>query len=247
MGTVLNCGSHRRFGDALTRAIIDAARASQLRPHSAIMIPRSYRSQVTQFTTVPILLALAVTPARADVETQAAMREYFAGEQRGGLVLVGMGAVGLAAGGGALAEGSPRAEGAGYVLLGMGTVHVAAGAFVYFASRARARKFESWIERDRAGFVVTESKRMRGVSRQFLALKITEVVLIAGGVAMIAIGASDDRPRVEGAGYALAAEMLATLAFDIVAARRAGRYRGRLAANAQITEQGFTLGVVGRF
>jgi hypothetical protein len=196
---------------------------------------------------IAVLVLMAASPARADPETQAAMREYFAGEQRGGFVLIGMGAAGIAGGALAVAEGSQFAEGASYVLFGVGAVHVAAGTFVYVASRARVRTFGGEIARDRAGFVARESKRMKGVSRQFTALKIAEVILIAGGITLGAVGGATDRPRLEGAGYALAVEMAATLAFDVFAARRAYRYRERLAASAAVGGGSFTLGVTGRF
>jgi hypothetical protein len=146
-----------------------------------------------------------------------------------------------------VAEGSQVAEGASYVLFGVGAVHVAAGTFVYLASRARVRTFGDEIARDRAGFVARESKRMKGVSRQFTALEIAEVILTAGGITMGIVGNTTDRPRLEGAGYALAAEMAATLAFDYVAARRAYRYRERLAASATVGGGSVTLGVTGRF
>jgi hypothetical protein len=196
---------------------------------------------------IAILVLVVASPASADPETQAAMREYFAGEQRGGFVLVGMGAAGLAAGGIALAEGSQRAEGASYVLFAMGTVHVAAGVFVYVASRGRVRKFGPEIDRDQAAFVARESKRMKGVSRGFTTLKIVEVILIAGGITVGVVANTRDQPRLEGAGYAVAVEAAATLAFDIVAARRAHRYRERLAPRASVSDNAITLGIAGRF
>ena len=48
---------------------------------------------------------------------------------------------------------------------------------------------------------------------------------------MAVIGHTNDSPRLEDAGYALAAEAAATLIFDIVAARRAHRYRERLSTS----------------
>lgn len=192
---------------------------------------------------IVLLVLAAVSPARADSETQAAMEEYFTGEKRGGLVLMGMGGAGFAVGGGLLAEGSARALGASYVLLGVGVAHAAAGVFVYFASRGRMDKFRDQILQDNAGFVTRESTRMRGVSTQFFVLKIVEVILIGGGLAMVAIGRTDDKPRLEGAGYALAAEMAATLVFDIFAARRASRYREQLGARVSVTDSGVVFGV----
>jgi len=151
------------------------------------------------------------------------MTEYFAGEKRGGLTLVGMGVVGVGAGGGLLASSSTTGdvgEGMAYPLLAMGGIHVAAGVFVYIASRGREAKLPrspGWVEGERT--------RMKGVSKQFIALEVVEVVLIAGGLTMAGIGHSTERPRLEGIGYGLAIEAAATLAFDVGAARRAYGYR----------------------
>ena len=62
------------------------------------------------------------------------MNDYFDGEKRGGITLVGMGAAGLLAGGLMLRSDHPTLEGASYPLLGVGVLHVAAGIFVYVAS-----------------------------------------------------------------------------------------------------------------
>jgi hypothetical protein len=51
---------------------------------------------------------------------------------------------------------------------------------------------------------------------------------------MAYFGNDRDRPQLEGAGYALAAEAAATLLFDIVASRRASRYRARLAGSSML-------------
>jgi len=182
------------------------------------------------------LLAIAFVfatpaPVRADAtRTQAAMEEYFAGEQRGGFVLVGMGGAGLAAGGLLYAEGSDTAKGASYPLLGIGLAHVAAGIFVHVSSSRRIHKFRDQITKDSRAFVTVERPRMKGVSTQFFVLKIAEVALIAGGLTMAGIGHETERPQLKGAGIALAAELAATLVFDIVAARRAHRYRAALGA-----------------
>ncbi|HVK82945.1 MAG TPA: hypothetical protein VM513_02505, partial [Kofleriaceae bacterium] len=72
--------------------------------------------------------------------------------------------------------------------------------------------------------------RMAGVSTQLTALKVVEVVLIAGGLTMAGIGHRTDRPRLKGVGLALALEASLTLGFDIFAARRAHTYRDELAS-----------------
>jgi len=196
---------------------------------------------------IVVLLAsnAAAEPDRG--RTRAAMDEYFAGEKRGGVTLVGMGAAGLLAGGLMLRSSNLTLKGASYPLLGIGVLHVAAGIFVYVSSAGRADQFADDIEKDPTAFVARERPRMRRVSTQFTVLKIVEVVLIAGGLTMAGIGHRTDRPRLKGAGLALAAEMGLTLGFDIFAARRAHTYRDELAAvdvQASVDQSGVPLALI---
>ncbi len=158
------------------------------------------------------------------------MEDYFAGEKLGGFTLMGMGAAGLLGGGLMLRSRYLTLKGASYPLLGIGVLHMAAGIFIYLSSDKRIDQFAGEIETDPAAFVARERSRMRGVSTQFTVLKVVEIVLIAGGLTMAGIGHRTDRPRLKGAGLALAAEMTLTLGFDIWAARRAHSYRDELAA-----------------
>ena len=165
------------------------------------------------------------------VRTQAAMENYFSGEKRGGLTLVGIGAGGLTAGG-LLHFGSDSdvAKGMSYPLLGLGIAHVAAGIFVYVASDRRIDTFSKNIATDPQAFTTAERTRMKGVSTTFTALKIVEVVLIAGGLTTAYFAHRGDRKTLEGVGYGVAIEAGLTLGFDIIAARRAYDYRDDLAA-----------------
>lgn len=186
-----------------------------------------------------IILALA-TPAFAD--PRGAMTDYYDGEIAGGWTLMGMGAAGLTAGGFLYADDGPRARGASYVAFGFGAAHLAAGIYINVASRVREHAYRIAIDKAPQPWLAYEGHRMRGVSTQFLVLKIVEVALIAGSGTMAVIGNTTDRPRLEGAGYALAAEAAATLVFDIIAARRAHRYRARLANS--ITADTFVVGAL---
>jgi hypothetical protein len=174
-------------------------------------------------------LVLAASRAEAEpVATRAAMEDYFAGEQHGAYALVAL----------LYVEGSDRAIGAAYPLLGVGIAHVGAGVFVYLASDRRITKFRAQIASDEPGFLAAESARMRKVSRTFFALKVVEVVGIAGGLTLAAV-AHGDHPTLEGVGYGLAGEFAATLVFDIIAARRAHRYRAHLDVRPGVTAFGF--------
>lgn len=181
---------------------------------------------------VVAVVVLSSSTAGADPDptaTRIAMQDYFAGEQTGGIILVGMGVGGLATGALLVRQSSPTLRGASYPLLGLGLAHLAAGIFIYISSAKRIEQFDAAITKDTAVFVRDEQPRMRGVSTQFLVLKIVEGVLGAGGIAMAAIGHTTNRPRLKGAGIALAIEMAATFAFDVFAARRAHTYRDELA------------------
>ncbi len=88
---------------------------------------------------------------------------------------------------------------------------------------------------------------MRGVSTQLTVLKVVEIVLIAGGLTMAGIGHRTDRPRLKGAGLALAAEMGLTLGFDLFAAQRAHTYRDELAAvdvQATVDQSGIPVALI---
>jgi hypothetical protein len=174
-----------------------------------------------------VLLAVMPAVARADPASDA-MHEYFEGEQTGSYVLAGMGTAGIVGGALLLRSDSPRAQGAGYSFLAMGGLHVAAGAFIYAVSARRIDKFTDQIAQDRSTWIAEESKRMSSVSTQLTALKIAELVVVAGGFALAGIGHRYDRPRLVGAGLALSLEMSATFVFDIFASRRAHMYRDSL-------------------
>jgi len=91
------------------------------------------------YSLLAIVVATLAGPALAHADppdaahAQAAMEDYFAGEERGGYVLIGMGVAGLIAGGWLYRAGTPTARGASYPLLGVGVIHLAAGIFVNVA------------------------------------------------------------------------------------------------------------------
>jgi hypothetical protein len=99
-------------------------------------------------------------PDRAS--TQAAMESYFSGEKHGGLLLVGMGAGGLAVGGLLYlrSDAGSVAKGMSYPLLGLGIAHAAAGIFVYVASDRRIETFSKSIATDPQAFTTAERTRM---------------------------------------------------------------------------------------
>ncbi len=181
---------------------------------------------------IAILVSTNRVHAEPDRErTRAVMLDYFAKEKRGGLLLVGMGAGGLTAGGLLYLRGSSDlTKGMSYPLLGLGVAHVAAGIFVHVASDRRVEDFSKTIATDPQAFTTAERTRMKGVSTTFTALKIVEVVLIACGLTTAYFAHRSDRKTLEGVGYGVAIEAGLTLGFDILASRRAYDYRNDLAA-----------------
>lgn len=177
--------------------------------------------------------ALARPPPGSAAPAVNAMARYFRGEIIGGFTLIGMGVVGASTGGVMLATSDRDAvKGAAYPLIGFGLAHLAAGVFVTLSSVKRIRGFARDIRYDPESWIEREEKRMRGVSTQFLVLKVVEGVGIAGGIGLAVYGHNSDRPTLTGVGIALAGELAATLIFDVIAAKRAGRYRRALAGIA---------------
>lgn len=165
-------------------------------------------------------------PPDAAAPAASAMASYFRGEIIGGFTLVGMGVANLGVGGALLATSpSDAVKGAAYPMLGFGVAHLAAGVFVTLSSANRIRRFGRDIPRDPESWLHHEDRRMRGVATQFLVLKVIEGIGIAGGIGMAAYGHERDDKTLTGVGIALAGELAATLIFDVVAARRAFRYR----------------------
>jgi hypothetical protein len=177
-----------------------------------------------------LLVLAAPIAAAGDAPSDPAvpMQEYFDGEKRGGLWLLAMGAAGVGSGAYLHSRDTDRATGASYSLIGFGAVHLLAGGYVYFASDRRIDAFRRDIDADPGAFVDRERQRVRGVETQFLVLKIVEGVMIAGGIGLAVYGEREDEPTLTGVGVGVAIEAGATLLFDIVASRRAGRYRRAL-------------------
>ena len=176
-----------------------------------------------------VLVTLWTAPVRADGpadwDTRDAMQEYYEAEMQGGYVLDGMGAVGLIGGGLLYTDGGDRARGAAYVGFGIGTLHLAAGIYISVASSMRKTRFSDQPVQQ---WGAAERVRMNKVTKQFLVLQIVEGGLAAAGGTLALIGHSTDRPKLEGAGYAIAAEAAGTLIFDLFASRRACGYRRAL-------------------
>jgi hypothetical protein len=182
-----------------------------------------------------IVVALVAFSARAHAEEPArdAMTTYFKGEKRGGYTLIAMGLTEMLAGtlmvvGSAGDNGNEYVRGASYPLLTVGLLHAVAGLFVNTSSNKRIRVFGDDITRDAKGWTEREAKRMKGVSTQFFVLKIVETAVATGALATAAI-VRDDNPTLTGACIGIAGMMAATFVFDVVAAKRAYRYRRSLA------------------
>lgn len=161
---------------------------------------------------------------------RAAMHDYFAGERRGGVWLMGAGAPALLLGAGLSVPQDPAsrgwafAQGLGYSLVALGALDVLAGLTFYRNSRRRVPAFERQLASAPAAYRDGELARMRRVNREMRLLEAIEIPLILAGGAMASIGALQGRDLLAGIGAGLAVETAVLLIYDQLAARRALRY-----------------------
>ena len=156
------------------------------------------------------------------------MRDYFAREQRGGIVLMAMGAPAVALGASLLVDTPDLWKGMAYPLLILGGAEFIGG--LIFAARAPAqvRALESGFSTQPLATQAGELKRMQRVNRQFFLIQIVEVALMAGGIAMSAAGGAIKNDALTGVGLGLAIEGSGLLLFDVFAAARAMRFHDSL-------------------
>lgn len=164
---------------------------------------------------------LAAQPVSA---LQADMHQYFRAELRGGLVLVGMGAPAVALGAGLLTHDSALWRGAAYPLLILGGLELVGGLFFAARTPAQVRKLDRGLQTAPLVAQAGELARMRRVNRQFTAIEVFEVVLMAGGLVTAAVASAYKQDTVTGIGLGISAEATGLLLFDIFASRRALRF-----------------------
>lgn len=174
----------------------------------------------------PEQMAPPVAPSMSELRSD--LRNYFAAEQRGGLVLMAMGAPAVALGAGLLVDTPDRWRGLAYPLLILGGVEFIGGLFFAARTPGQVRTLERGLATQPRITLASEWKRMQRVHRQFLAIEIVEVLLMTGGIALAAVGGATKTDTLTGVGLGLAIEGSGLLVFDVFAAARARRYSDSL-------------------
>lgn len=172
---------------------------------------------------IPTPEPIAEAPMPLD-ELRSDMRRYFREEKRGGAVLMGMGAPGVAIGGGLLAQGSDTLRGVGYPLLVIGALELVGGLIFYTRTNRQVAKLDAGLTGDTWATRNLELKRIRRVNLQFTLIEALELTLLVGGVAMATAGAHTRNETLTGVGLGLSLESAGLLVFDLYAGRRALRW-----------------------
>jgi hypothetical protein len=146
---------------------------------------------------------------------------YFNGEKQAGLLLIAVGAVGIAA---AVLFVQPR-WGLRSLAITLGLLalaEIALGAGLYLRTDSQVNGLMTQLTSDRARFDSDERARMVRVQRNFVVIEYVEVAVIIIG-AVIAI-TQKHRPGVTGVALGLLVNGAVLLAFDLVAERRGAVY-----------------------
>ncbi|MGH8029435.1 MAG: hypothetical protein ACREO3_05825 [Arenimonas sp.] len=155
---------------------------------------------------------------------------YFNGEKNGGLVLVAIAIVGLAA---AVTFWQPRWELRSFaVTLGiLAVAELALGIGLYLRTDPQVANLLTQFGSNGAGIYSDEVARMVRVQRNFVVIQYVEVAIIIGGalVALLLKG----RPWVAGIALGLLIHAAVLLAFDLVAERRGAVYLAAIKAGQQ--------------
>jgi hypothetical protein len=148
-----------------------------------------------------------------------ALVRYFAAEKQGSLVFV---AVGLASVVAAVLLLRTAWRGAAYpfALLGLGAAVV--GTTVWLRTDRQVAGLQATLDRSSADLRAAEVPRMERVQRSFRVIKVVEMVLLAGGLALAFVFPRGALLHGVGAGLAMQAAIL--LFLDLVASRRADDY-----------------------
>jgi hypothetical protein len=212
--------------------MIDPARKVST-PFAACLGPRAYAALLcaAAATLAPVPGALAQEAAPTGKGRMADdMRAYFRGEKLEGPFFFGAGAAAVGTGAFLVTRDDEIARGAAFPLFGLGLVQMIVGAVVFLRTDAQVARLERQLQADPAAFKAEESKRIRGVNTQFVALMIVEAALMLGGAGMAAVAAKNDCCRtVQGVGLGIAGESASLLLLDLFAAARARDYADNLA------------------
>lgn len=156
-----------------------------------------------------------------------AMLRYFDGEKHGGVLLVAVGLVGLAA---AALFFQPRwnLRSLAWTLAVLAILEIALGAGLCLRTGPQVRALLAQLDEDRSGFFAAEGERMGRVQRTFVVVEWIELAVIV--VAAAAAVAAKSRPALAGVALGLLLNASFLLAFDLVAERRGAKYLAAIVA-----------------
>lgn len=191
---------------------------------AVLTVPGSLRAaEPPALPLIPTPDPVAEAPMSVD-ELRSDMRRYFREEKRGGAVLMGMGAPGVAIGGGLLAQNSDILRGFAYPLLVIGALEFVGGLIFYSRTNRQVAKLDAGLTNDTWATRNLELKRIRRVNLQFTLIEALELTLLVGGVVMAGAGAGTRNETLTGVGLGLSLESAGLLIFDLYAGRRALRW-----------------------
>ncbi|HEX2340201.1 MAG TPA: hypothetical protein VHI98_06950 [Vicinamibacterales bacterium] len=155
---------------------------------------------------------------------------YFNGEKHAGLLLVAIGAIGIAA---AVLFFQPRwgLRSLAITLALLALAEIALGAGLYLRTDSQVNGLITQLTSDRPRFDSDERARMVRVQRNFVVIEYVELAVIIA-CAVIAI-TQKHRPVVTGVALGLLINGAFLLAFDLIAERRGAIYLSAIEAQAR--------------
>jgi hypothetical protein len=179
-----------------------------------------------------------------------AAHAWFKGERQSGYLWgsAGLVSLGSAAALGRFGKGSEIGRGMSYPIGAFGLIQAIIGIGSLARSDARENSFDASLAQSRAETHRNEVARMRTLNGFFLAIELTELAAVVGGVALAGVRRGEGQELARGIGLGLAAEGGAMLFLDAMAAARAHGYAGQLDAltlSARLTPGGAS--IVGSF
>ncbi len=200
---------------------------------------------------------LAPAPAAMPAPIADGMRGYYASERSTAFLFIGVGA-GSAAAGGVLAATAPRdgdfSRGLGWSLLTVGVLEAAGAAFYAFQVNAEIDHYSAALAKDPTAFKREELAHIHGTTSRFVAYRLSELALAAGGAGVATYGFVKNQDTWKGVGIGVAAEALTFFVLDSFGQARAKAYEDEVRGfNPEMAieigggERPTTLGVRSRF
>jgi hypothetical protein len=176
------------------------------------------------------------------------VKDYFGGEKAQAYVFLGAGVAALGTGAFLFSRDGRVARGASYPVLAIGLLQAAVGTGLILRTDGQVAERERRIAHDAAGFQRDELARMEGVMSRFTVAMYTELAVGAAGLGLLAYGARQAQPTLQGIGLGLAIQCAVMLSLDFAAAQRGQRYLDALqGVSLSASRGGLAVGWQGTF